>query len=500
MAVAARQERGMITHTLALQLMAAQGCLGAFDTLYHHELTESLPGRPSARRELAIHALRASLYSALFVGLAFWVWQGPFAVLLLGVFAVEIVLTLWDFVVEDRTRLLPATERVTHTVLAINGGAFIALLVLNFPDWYARPTAMQWLPHGWLSVFLAVCGIGVGVSGVRDALAAVRLGRVANASAGSAQAVSFDDCPRTVLVTGATGFVGQNLVRALLKDGHDVIALTRQPKQAAWLFDGRVRCIDSMRLLPPASGVDVVINLAGARILGQRWTDKRKAALRRSRVTLTEDVVDWIARAERKPFLFLSASAIGYYGIQKIGDQTALDENAPPQPVFMSDLCREWEDAAKSAARYGVQVECMRFGLVLGMQGALPMLLLPIKLGLGGRLGSGRQWLSWIHVDDLVRGMAHRWRLAAAEGKPGTTGVSNFTAPECVTQLEFSQVAARIWHRPSFFPTPGWPMRLALGEQADLLLEGQRVVPARLQREGFVFRYPGLAEALQSLK
>jgi uncharacterized protein (TIGR01777 family) len=204
------------------------------------------------------------------------------------------------------------------------------------------------------------------------------------------------------------------------------------------------------------------------------------------------------------PFLFLSASAIGYYGIQRIGDQAALDESAAPQPVFMSDLCREWEQAAGAAAQYGVQVECMRFGLILGMQGALPMLLLPVKLGLGGRLGSGRQWLSWIHVDDVVRGMAHRWQQAGAEPRPGrgvrNFGVSNFTAPECVSQVEFNRTAARIWRRPSLVPTPGWPMRFALGEQADLLLEGQRVVPARLEREGFVFRYPRLTQALESLR
>jgi uncharacterized protein (TIGR01777 family) len=169
--------------------------------------------------------------------------------------------------------------------------------------------------------------------------------------------------------------------------------------------------------------------------------------------------------------------------------------------MFMSDLCREWEEAAGEAAQYGVQVECMRFGLVLGKGGALPMMLLPVKLGIGGRLGGGRQWLSWIHVDDLVRGMAHRWQQALqAGGRAGTPGASNFTAPECVSQAAFSRTAARIWHRPAFVPTPGWPMRLALGEQADLLLEGQRVVPARLEREGFSFRYPTLAAALQSLK
>jgi uncharacterized protein (TIGR01777 family) len=316
-----------------------------------------------------------------------------------------------------------------------------------------------------------------------------------------ASPIAFDDIKRTVLVTGASGFVGQNLVRALLRDGHEVLALTRQPQQTARTFEGRVRCIASMDELDPASTVDVVINLAGARILGPRWTGKRKEALRASRIGLTRRVVDWIGRARHKPFLFLSASAIGYYGIQQIGDQAALDESTPPQPVFMSDLCREWEEAAGAAAQYGVQVECMRFGLVLGKGGALPMLLLPIRLGLGGRLGSGRQWLSWIHVEDVVRGIAHRWRQAAKGGQEeGTRRATNFTAPECLTQADFSRIAARIWHRPAVVPTPGWPMRLALGEQADLLLEGQRVAPKRLEREGFVFRYPGLAQALQSLK
>ncbi|MEW7850264.1 TIGR01777 family oxidoreductase [Massilia aurea] len=310
----------------------------------------------------------------------------------------------------------------------------------------------------------------------------------------------FDTTPRCVLVTGATGFVGQNLVRALLKDGHTVIALTRDTDRAAQMFDGQVRAIASMDDLPPDTRVDIVINLAGARILGQRWTEARKRALRQSRVALTDKVVDWIGRASHKPMLLLSASAIGYYGIQAIGDDTKLDESAPPQPMFMSDLCREWEAAAAGAVRHGVPVECMRFGLVLGHEGALPMMLLPIRLGIGGRLGSGRQWLSWIHIDDLVSGIAHRWRLALSDRSAPKVGVTNFTAPIALSQLEFSQAAARVWKRPCVIPTPGWPMRLALGEQADLLLEGQRVVPLRFAREGFVFTYPAIEAALRSLK
>ncbi|USX14916.1 TIGR01777 family oxidoreductase [Oxalobacteraceae bacterium OTU3CAMAD1] len=481
----------MNTHLLALQLMAFQGCLGAFDTLYHHELTEALPGRASARRELSIHAARALIYSAMFIGLSSWSFQGVWAVVLLLVFVVEIVLTLWDFVVEDRTRLLPATERVTHTVLAMNGGAFIALLALDTPALAAMPTALVWQPQGALGVFLALCGVGVGLSGLRDAWAARAIGKMAERES-AAPSVRFADGERGFLVTGATGFIGQRLVRALLRDGHRVTVLSRQPRQAAWLFDGRVECVGGMEQLPASRRIDIVINLAGARILGWRWTAARRAALRQSRVALTRKLVDWIAAAEHKPAVLLSASAIGYYGTQKRGDDTVLTEKDGPQPMFMSDLCREWEEAAQAAEAHGVRVARMRFGLVLGTQGALPMMLLPIKLGLGGSLGGGTQWLSWIHVDDLIGGIAHLCR-------GGDGGAYNFTAPEVVSQAQFSRAAATVLKRPYGFPTPGWPMRLALGEQADLLLEGQRVFPERLTGEGFVFRHPTLDGALRSV-
>ena len=483
----------MNTHLIALQLMATQGLLGAFDTLYHHELTEALPQRSSARTELGIHATRALIYSLLFIGLSAWTWQGAWAIVLLLVFAVEIILTLWDFVIEDQTRLLPATERVTHTVLAINGGAFITLLALNAPEWLAAPTQMLWQPQGWLSVFLALCGVGVGISGIRDGMAALRLKRLEEKPG---TAIHFSDTAKQVLVTGATGFIGQLLVRALLADGQQVTVLSRQPKQAAWNFDGKVRAIASMQELAAKQHIDVIINLAGARILGWRWSARRRAELRRSRIGLTQDLVSWIAQAKVKPRLLISASAIGYYGVQARGDNTELNEAAAPQAIFMSDLCREWEEASNTACAYGVKVACMRFGLVLGRQGALGMMLLPIKLGLGGALAGGQQWLSWIHVTDLLRGIAHIWQH---EEQLAASNAYNFTAPETLTQKQFSETAASILHRPAFFPTPGWPMRLLLGEQADLLLEGQRVVPRHLLDEGFVFNYPQLHGTLSDL-
>lgn len=487
----------MNTHVLALQLMAAQGVMGAFDTLYHHELTETLAQRTSARKELSIHAVRAIIYAALFVGLSSWLWHGWFALILFVVFAIEIVLTLWDFVIEDQTRMLPATERVVHTLLAINGGAFIVLLGLQVPDWFSRPTALVWQPQGALGIFLALCGLGVGVSGMRDAFAALRLKKIAVISK-QKTALHFSDKCQRVLVTGATGFIGQLLVHELLADGHDVLVLTRRPSVAALLFSGQVKCITSMDELPENYPVDVVINLAGARILGWRWSEARKKVLLESRVALTKKLVEWIARAEHKPQLLLSASAIGYYGVQAQGDATDLIETNSPQRIFMSRLCQEWEAEALRANQYGVAVNIMRFGLVLGHQGALPMMLLPIKLGMGGKLGTGKQWMSWIHVQDLLRGIAHLFRLHLDQGQ--TAGnIYNFTAPEPLTQLEFNQQAASVLHRPCIIPTPAFLVRWLLGEQSDLLLEGQKVIPHNLLNSGFSFEFPTAKSALTEL-
>lgn len=312
--------------------------------------------------------------------------------------------------------------------------------------------------------------------------------------------VRFGAIPQHVLVTGGTGFIGQVLVRRLLADGHAVTVWTRDTGAAQRRLGTAVQCVQRLDQIPAGQRCDVVVNLAGARILGPRWSAHRRAQLLRSRVGLTDALVAWIAGRAQKPWLLLSGSAIGYYGVQAQGDVTGLTEDAPPQDIFMSQLCQRWEQAAHAATQHGVRVACMRFGLVLGQQGSLPLLLLPISLGFGGRLGSGRQWMSWIHVEDLVRAMAHVWTLAAQEQEAPVPQAFNFTAPGALSQEDFTRVAASVLHRPCWLPTPAAPVRMLLGEQADLLLEGQRVVPARLLQTGFRFAFPDARSALTDLR
>ncbi|WP_035054438.1 TIGR01777 family oxidoreductase [Andreprevotia chitinilytica] len=474
---------------IVITLLIAQGLMGAFDTLYHHELTVALPRKPSARLELSIHAIRALLYGVVFGGLAWFEWRGAWVLVLAALVLVEVGLTLWDFVVEDNSRKLPSTERVLHTVLAINGGALFGLLALHAAQhWWPQPSALVSADYGWRAWVLSVFALGVAISGVRDGIAAWQLGH--RAPADNDLAELFSGPPQRILVTGGTGFIGEALVNQLLADGHDVTVLTRDPLTAAYLFDGRARCLRDLDTLHPDSAFDAVINLAGAPVVGGRWSAQRKARLLASRVGTTERVVDQMRLATHKPAVWINASAIGYYGDRPADEP--LPESAAAGSGFMHELCQRWEDAAAGVDALGIRRVVLRFGLVFGPGGSLPMLLLPFRFGLGGRMGDGRQVMSWVHRDDVLA------MIARALHDSTMRGIYNAVAPEAVPQAEFARTAGRVLHRPAWFPVPAWPIQLLAGEMAQLFIGGQRVVPQRLLDAGFVFRYPTVESALRA--
>ncbi|QDQ26521.1 TIGR01777 family protein [Chitinimonas arctica] len=473
-----------------LNLLLLQGLMGAFDTLYHHELTEGLPRRIGARTELSIHAVRAMLYGLVFAGMAWFEFHGYWTLAIAALVLVEIGLTLWDFVQEDASRKLPATERVLHTVLAINGGALFGLYAWQLVDWFALTSTLQVAPHGWKTAVLSLMAAGVAASGLRDGWAAYQLGRLREQLGGAAN--PFAALPhQRILVTGGTGFIGEALLGQLLAAGHAVTLLARDPLKAAYQFQARVGCVNTLEQLHAGERFDAIINLAGAPVVGPRWSPARKAKLLASRLGCTEGLLAWLKRAEHKPSVWIQASAIGFYGVRPPAE--ALDEDSSPGEGFMSELCRRWEDCAQAATGHGLRLVTLRLGLVFGHGGALPSLLRPFRLGLGGRMGNGLQMMSWIHLDDVLA------LVAAGLGNGQMQGVYNAVAPESVSQAEFARMAARLLHRPNWMPVPAAPVRLLLGEMAQLFFDGQQVRPKRLLAAGFNYRHPTLRSALLDL-
>ncbi|GCB06790.1 TIGR01777 family oxidoreductase [Ralstonia sp. SET104] len=470
----------------AINLLIVQGLMGAFDTLYHHELAQKLPCSPRARRELSIHAIRAVLYGLVFVSVANLKFLGVWTFAIAALVLVEVALTLWDFVEEDRSRKLPATERVLHTLLAINGGALFGLYGLQLAAWFQAPTALAAADVGWRGWLLSLFALGVMASGVRDGVATYRMNRrmpVENPFAGQSH---FN-----ILVSGGTGFIGEALVIHLLDAGHAVTVLTRDPLRAAYQFNGRARCVTAVSQLHREERFDTVINLAGAPVLGQRWSARRRARLLASRIGVTETLLRWVNTAASRPGTWIQASAIGYYGARSADER--LTEGSVPGSGFMSELCQKWEDSARPIEDLGIRTVVLRLGLVFGPGGALPPMLLPYYFGVGGHLGSGKQVMSWIHREDVLR------IIARAISNSGMRGVYNATAPTSLTQAEFARILGRVLHRPAWFHLPAAPLRWAAGEMSELLLGGQRVFPTRLLQEGFEFRFAKVEPALRAL-
>ena len=296
-----------------------------------------------------------------------------------------------------------------------------------------------------------------------------------------------------ILITGGTGFIGQALSPALLADGHSVTIYSRYPNKVASIFNNKVNHLGSLHDLSKHDHFDAIINFSGAPIFANRWTEERKQVLINSRSGTTQRRVEFIERTETKPSVFLSGSAIGYYGDQ--GD-AEIDESASvnPQDDFGHQLCMAWEKTAEKAKEHGVRVCLLRTGLVLGKNGGfLQPMLLPFKLGLGGKLGSGNQWMSWIHMDDYIAICKTLLENSMLEG------VFNLTAPNPVTNRDFTRELAKQLKRPAFLPMPAWMLQLLLGEMSQLLLGSQRIIPKNILDSGFKFRYTELKAALEEV-
>jgi uncharacterized protein (TIGR01777 family) len=301
-----------------------------------------------------------------------------------------------------------------------------------------------------------------------------------------------------VAITGATGFVGTRLVERLSPED-SILVLTRNRDRAMRVFPAQnFPNIEIVAYTPQQSGdwqnaiagCDAVVNLAGTPIAEERWTHQRKQEILNSRKVGTEKIVEAIARANPKPQVLVNASAIGYYGTS---ETATFDETSRPGNDFLAQVCQDWENEAQKVKDTGTRLVIIRTGIVLGMGGALAKMLTPFQLFTGGPIGSGRQWFSWIHRDDLVN------LILAGLQRSDLEGVYNGTAPNPVRMNELCQVLGQVLNRPSWLPVPEFALQLLLGDGAKVVLEGQQVLPKRTLASGFEYQYSSLKSALEQI-
>lgn len=294
---------------------------------------------------------------------------------------------------------------------------------------------------------------------------------------------------KRILVTGGTGFIGQSLCPALLAKGYSLTVLSRQSEDHVQAACGQVEALSDLQNLRSHAGYDAVINLAGEGIADKRWTESRKQELRESRIGVTRTLAGVIESWETAPEVVVSGSAVGFYGNQ---GSEPVTEKTPPADEFTHRMCRDWENEALTLRSEGTRVCLSRTGIVVGPGGGfLQRMLPPFKLGLGGRIGDGQQFMPWVHREDVVAALI--WMLET----PEADGPYNVVSPNPVTNRQFTSELASVLHRPAFFPVPATVLKLALGEMARLLLTGQKALPEKLTKEGYNFHYEHLTTALK---
>jgi uncharacterized protein (TIGR01777 family) len=302
-----------------------------------------------------------------------------------------------------------------------------------------------------------------------------------------------------IAISGATGFVGSRLVERLHTEGHRILVLTRNPTFAQKVFPSPAfpnleiiaytPCV-SGTWQDAISGCDGVVNLAGEPIAEGRWTPERKQEILNTRKLGTQKIVEAIAKANPRPIVLVNTSAIGYYGTS---ETASFNEDSASGNDFLAQVCQEWEQEATKAKDTNVRLVILRFGIVLGNGGALGKMITPFKLFAGGPIGSGQQWFSWIHLDDIV-GL-----IIQALTKPTMEGVYNATAPQPVRMNDLSTTMGNVMNRPSWLPVPGFAIEAILGDGAKVVLEGQKVLPKRTLESGFEYQYPNLQSALTQI-
>jgi len=296
-----------------------------------------------------------------------------------------------------------------------------------------------------------------------------------------------------IVISGGRGFLGKRLQMYLINNGHQVTILTRSldgnqevkgVKLVEWMNEGNH---------PEAEleNVDAIIHLAGESISGSRWTKSKKERILSSRLNTTKEMYRIIANLERKPQVFINASAVGFYGMSET--ETYTEKSGSDANDFLASVVKRWESEAEKVKQLNVRTVFTRFGVILGNGGALPLMVLPYKLGVGGTMGSGKQWISWVHIDDAVK------MIVYAITHPNINGPMNITAPNPVRMKEFGQTISKVLRRRHWLPVPSFVMKLGLGEMSDMILKGQRVLPELATNHGYHFQYANVEDALENI-